>query len=83
MNHNCYNCKHDGEREYCGDCVIRHVGSTHEPDKWENDGSYTNADRIRNMSNEELAEFLAGSGLGAAWSGADGALRWLQEPAEE
>ena len=50
----------------------------------------TNADRIRAMSDEELARFLAGvenrgsaAGGGAIWKGMAHALEWLQQPAEE
>ena len=49
----------------------------------------TNADRIRAMSDEELAKFLAeieyrrsGFGGGAKWKDADHALIWLQQPEE-
>lgn len=52
--------------------------------------SMTNADRIRAMSDEELAEFLASvenrrsaSGGGAQWCGMAHALKWLQQPAED
>ena len=50
----------------------------------------TNADRIRAMSDEELARFLASvenrrsaNGGGAKWCGMAHALNWLQQPAEE
>ena len=50
----------------------------------------TNADRIRAMSDEELAVFLVsvenrrrGNGCGAVWHLPDIALEWLQQPAEE
>jgi hypothetical protein len=50
----------------------------------------TNADRIRAMSDEELAEFLAeieyrraGFDGGAVWYTAQGALEWLKQPAKE
>ena len=49
----------------------------------------TNADRIRAMSDEELARFLASvenrrsaDGGGAQWCGMAHALKWLQQPAE-
>lgn len=54
------------------------------------DETSSNADRIRAMSDEELARFLAGAenrrsatGGGALWKGADHALDWLRQPAEE
>ena len=50
----------------------------------------TNADRIRAMTDEELARFLASvenrrsaAGGGARWCGMAHALNWLQHPAEE
>ena len=50
----------------------------------------TNADRIRAMSDEELARLLAevenrrsAAGGGAVWKGAAHALQWLQQPAKE
>lgn len=49
----------------------------------------TNADRIRSMSDEEMAKFLAeieyrrsGFGGGAKWKDAAHALIWLQQSAE-
>lgn len=51
---------------------------------------FTNADRIRAMSDEELAVFLVsvenrrrGNGCGAVWHLPDIALEWLKQPAEE
>nr|DAQ29290.1 MAG TPA: growth factor-like protein [Caudoviricetes sp.] len=50
----------------------------------------TNADRIRAMSDKELARFLAevenrrsAAGGGAIWNGMAHALEWLQQPPEE
>lgn len=50
----------------------------------------TNADRIRSMSDEGLARFLAevenrrsAAGGGAIWNGMAHALGWLRQPAEE
>ena len=49
--HCCHNCKKDankcGEYHGCGSC-----------NAWEN-GVHTNADRIRAMSDEELADYMA------------------------
>ena len=54
------------------------------------DRAKTNADRIRAMTDEELARFLASvenrrsaAGGGARWCGMAHALNWLQQPAEE
>lgn len=43
----------------------------------------TNADRIRAMSDEELAEFLYQVGYDNGWGMKEYALEWLQQPAEE
>ena len=45
--------------------------------------SMTNADRIRAMSDEELAELLFQVGYDNGWSMKEYALEWLQQPAEE
>ena len=54
---NCDNCKHDkGCEEYCSDCL-----ATRPPSKWKAAENYrppTNAERIRAMSDEELAEWI-------------------------
>ncbi len=44
----------------------------------------TNADRIRNMSDEELAEFLVGfkNTFGEEYEGQSSCLDWLQSEAE-
>ena len=43
----------------------------------------TNADRIRAMNDEELAEFLYQVGYDNGWGLKEYALEWLQQPAEE
>ena len=48
-----------------------------------NVGKMTNADRIRAMSDEELAEFLYQVGYDNGWGMKEYALEWLQQPAEE
>lgn len=54
---NCDNCRHyDDDSLYCNDCL-----ATRPPSKWEAAGHYhppTNADRIRSMTDEELADVL-------------------------
>ena len=42
----------------------------------------TNADRIRQMSDEELAMCLYEIGYDGGWGAAEGTLEWLQRPAE-
>ena len=48
-----------------------------------NVGKMTNADRIRSMTDEELAEFLFQVGYDNGWGMKEYALEWLQQPAEE
>ena len=43
----------------------------------------TNADRIRAMTDEELAECLFQIGYDNGWSRKEYAIEWLQQPAEE
>ena len=43
----------------------------------------TNADRIRSMSDEELAMLLYEVGYDEGWDKPEYALEWLQQPAEE
>ena len=43
----------------------------------------TNADRIRNMSDEELAMLLYEIGYDGGWGALEGTLKWLQQPAED
>ena len=43
----------------------------------------TNADRIRSMSDEELAMCLYEVGYDEGWDKPEYALKWLQQPAEE
>ncbi len=42
----------------------------------------TNADRIRSMSDEELAMLLYEIGYEGGWGAVEGTLEWLQQPAE-
>ena len=43
----------------------------------------TNAQKIRSMSDEELAEFLYQVGYDNGWGLEEYALEWLQQPVEE
>ena len=43
----------------------------------------TNADRIRNMTDEELAMLLYEIGYDGGWDKPEYALKWLRKPAEE
>lgn len=65
------NCKHNSnprDNEPCCRC----------------DSKQTNADRIRNMSDEELAEFLVGfkNTFGEEYEGEASCMEWLQSEAE-
>ena len=78
--HCCHNCKKDANKckEYhgCGSC-----------NAWEQ-GIFTNADRIRAMSDEELAVFLCGFDKEELARATEYALErrkiteWLKQPAE-
>lgn len=48
------------------------------------DSRMTNADRIKNMSDEELAEFLVGfkNAFGEEYEGEASCMEWLQSEAE-
>lgn len=68
--HDC-NCQHNSnprDNEPCCRC----------------DSKQTNADRIRNMSDEELAEFLVGfkNTFGEEYEGEASCMEWLQSEAE-
>ena len=43
----------------------------------------TNADRIRSMTDEELAMCLFEIGYDGGWGAPEGTLEWLQQPSEE
>ena len=46
-------------------------------------GKMTNAQKIRSMSDEELAGFLHKAGYDHRWGLKEYTLEWLQQPAEE
>lgn len=99
MRKTCETCKHD-DKDYpsypyktpCNECVF---GADNVPDKWEAAEHYepdTNADRIRSMSDEELAKFLCRNmtqdcsvcpGAKYCSKGHTGLIKWLGLPAEE
>ena len=69
----------------CGECNLRWACDI-DPDKcnaWPNPVPMTNADRIRAMSDEELAAFLFQVGYNHRCGLKEYALEWLQQPAEE
>ena len=93
MRKDCDSCLHDRFIEgYCDDC---HYGLEEKsPTKWEPAPHYTpdtNADRIRAMSDEELAKFLRwdvcskignGNRMCNGWCDKC-VIEWLKQPAEE
>ena len=58
-------------------------GCIHDPDNKDLYEPMTNADRIRAMTDEELAELLFQVGYDNGWGMKEYALEWLQQPAEE
>ena len=62
-------CYDDGKCHYKGECGHK--------------APLTNADRIRAMSDEELAGFLHQVGYDHRWGLKEYALEWLQQTAEE
>lgn len=79
---NCDNCKHDDSHSgICDDCY-----ATRPPSKWEPGENYeppTNAERIRAMSDEELAKLFEEIGYDMMEHRAAYWLNWLREPAKE
>ena len=69
-------CLEKADRMICPDYPekCRFCGAFREP---------TNADRIRSMSDEELAEFLYQVGYDNGWGLEEYTLEWLQMQAEE
>ena len=67
-------CLEKADRMICPDYPekCRFCGAFREP---------TNADRIRSMSDEELAEFLYQVGYDNGWGLEEYTLEWLQQPA--
>lgn len=91
MRKDCDSCKHDEFGEsYCDDCLCGNP-----PTKWEAADYYepdTNAERIRRMTDEELAEYLCSivdcnacpvRHDGRCNGGAKGYLWWLRQPAND
>ena len=87
MKKSCGNCANhiegaDRFSKPCSNCVaaILDNGEVTDPSHWKpKPKPMTNADRIRAMTDEELAEFLEGDygNMAVGW-----ALEWLQQPAE-
>lgn len=71
--------------ENCGECYRRWYCyiDPRECDKLTGSVSVTNADRIRSMTDEELAMCLYEIGYDEGWDKPEYALKWLQQPAED
>ena len=87
----CWNCltHYNGDYERCDNCISK---GHDKPTNWRPGPNYvppTNADRLRAMSDEEMAEYLCGLTYccecehRGTCNGGDGYLKWLQQPAEE
>ncbi len=89
MKKNCDNCKYDAwdyvYAKPCSNCITKGEG---EPSYWEASENYkpmTNADRIRAMTDEELAEWALYKApeIGRGYTDSYlGLIKWLQQPAE-
>lgn len=77
----CHYCELEPAEEPCKSCNATDEGFTNW--KKREHPPMTNADRIRAMSDEELAEFLYQVGYDNGWGMKEYALEWLQQPAEE
>lgn len=66
-------------------CIMGHAGRTAECPEWRPGKSdpMTNGDRIRAMSDEELAKWMAECNAYGEHAEASQWLPWLKEPAEE
>lgn len=82
MRKNCETCKHDRlKTAICDECY----NTSDAPTKWEPSNHYkpdTNADRIRSMSDEELAKEMRSHAFALATCSEKAWLEWIQSPAE-
>jgi uncharacterized cysteine cluster protein YcgN (CxxCxxCC family) len=83
---NCANHKKETNQfsEECGKCVSTRLenGETTDPSHWR-EKPKTNADRIRAMSDEELAVWMAECNAYGERADASQWLPWLKQPAED
>ena len=81
MKRTCGTCKHIGKPTYDYPCCVCITIIGQPPNsRWEAEETPTNADHIRGMTDEELADLLEGE-RGNMLPGT--ALKWLQQPWEE
>ena len=84
----CKTCCHDdGDIGFCDKCYYNHILEEKgiPPTEYEvKPKPQTNADRIRAMSDEELAEFISGKArtFGEEYEGYMSALEWLKQEAQ-
>ena len=89
-----YDHKNLKHTKACGNCVTEHYkdGTESDPSNWRA-LPQTNADRIRSMSDEELAKWLCGISTAECCDrscpardmcdfGDSGMIKWLKQPAE-
>lgn len=71
-------------KKNCGECYRRWYCyiDPRECNKLVDSVPVTNADRIRSMTDEELAMCLYEIGYDGGWGAPEGTLEWLQQPAE-
>ena len=79
----CWNCltNHDGDYERCDSCISK---GREKPSMWRAGPNYvppTNADKLRDASDEELVKMLCA--MGWEQGEEDECREWLQQPAEE
>lgn len=85
MRKDCHTCKHELFDKCCNDCLYGDP-----PSNWEAASYYvpdTNVEKIRSMSDEQLAEFLcsfadchACPAMGECNGGHEGFLKWFEKP---
>ena len=82
MNKNCSNCANAGRPAYDYPCNVCATGYNGDWTMWEKkEELVTNADRIRAMSDEELAEYIY-KHFNQDYD-VETFLKWLREPREE
>lgn len=76
-------CKYKSKLCFSGWCDVACMYCTFTQERNCEHNKKTNADRIRAMSDKELAEFLYQVGYDNGWGLEEYVLEWLQQPAEE
>lgn len=83
----CVMCKHEGRAIFDGCCECEYPENSDDPPTKYEPKPMTNADRIRSMSDEELAAWLAGHPVVSMYDGSNPQhkawLDWLKQEASE